>query len=207
MKNILDHYKTTWARQKEITKFKELIFLPTRSHFLFGKSSNWQRVQVKEKILGIVNFYSFETRHFKKGWRAQREVEQWTNSEERECGNKFGRGRNLLRPLGANPIYSASKGGNMKTLSVSLNSNLAWGSGAPTQKSNSLFSWFWLADWPNTWLWLALIGDQMHRQEGNMKTLQVRDTMIVMTWVLGFSSPIKIEMILVDVVIRPKLLR
>ena len=129
------------------------------------------------------------------------------NSEERECGNKFGRGRNLLRPLGANPIYSAREGGNMKTLSVSLNSNLAWGSGAPTQKSNSLFSWFWLADWPNTWLWLALIGDQMHRQEGNMKTLQVRDTMIVMTRVLGFSSPIKIEMILVDVVIRPKLLR
>ena len=40
-----------------------------------------------------------------------------------------------------------------------------------------------------------------------MKTLQVRDTMIVMTRVLGFSSPIKIEMILVDVVIRPKLLR
>ena len=45
----------------------------------------------------------------------------------------------------------------------------------PRSKNNSLFSWFWLADWPNTWLWLALIGDQMHRQEGNMKTLQVRD--------------------------------
>ena len=58
--------------------------------------------------------------------------------------------------------------------------------GALAQKSNSLFSWFWLADWPNTWLWLALIGDQMHRQEGNMKTLQVRDTVIVMTLMLGF---------------------
>ena len=39
---------------------------------------------------------------------------QWRNSEEvteSEYGggqrNKFGRGRNLLRPLGANPIYSS----------------------------------------------------------------------------------------------------
>ena len=39
-----------------------------------------------------------------------------------------------------------------------------------------------------------------------MKTLQVRDTMIVMTWVLGFSSPIKIEMILVNVIFIPKFL-
>ena len=63
------HEKHPWSLLNDL---RELISLPTRSHFLFGKSSNWQRVQVEEKILGIVTFYSFETRHFMKGWRAKR---------------------------------------------------------------------------------------------------------------------------------------
>ena len=70
---------------------KNLFFCPQEAIFLFRKSSNWQRVQVEEKILGIVNFYSFETRHFKKGWRAKilKNVSAEINSDVGEifCGH------------------------------------------------------------------------------------------------------------------------
>ena len=67
---------------------------------------------------------------------------QWRNSEkvtESEYGgqrNKFGRGRNLLRPLGANPIYS-SREEIWKLCGPPRNSNLAWG--IPPETATLLF--------------------------------------------------------------------
>ena len=107
--------------------------------FLYLGNHRIGSVSKLKKNIGDSNFLILWRETLQERLASQEEVKQWTNSEERECGNKFGRGRNLLRPLGANPIYSASKGGNMKTLSVSLNSNLAWGRRPRSEKATRCF--------------------------------------------------------------------
>ena len=113
---------------------KNLFFCPQEAIFYLGHY--W--IGSVSKNIGDSNFLFLWNETLQERLASQK-VKQWTNSEERECGNKFGRGRNLLRPLGANPIYSASKGGNMKTLSVSLNSNLAWGRRPRSEKATRCF--------------------------------------------------------------------
>ena len=125
---------------KRNNKIQRTCFSAHKKSFFIREITKLTACPSWRKNIGDSNFLFLWNETLQERLRkAKREVEQWTNSEERECGNKFGRGRNPLRPLGTNPIYSASKGGNMKTLSVSLNSNLAWGSRPRSERQLAVF--------------------------------------------------------------------